>query len=98
MLFQALAQYQLAKAEGKKLNLDVSFQLPGRTEYTNHRIDVGNILRVRSEEVGIFSVTTVHYHYNLVAFKSFVNPGDYIKSLFCLLCGLVYVSSMLYNI
>ncbi|XP_056426206.1 complement C3-like isoform X2 [Hyla sarda] len=53
MLFQALAQYQLAKADQEELNMDVTFQLPGRRENTKYRINVDNVNRARSEETNI---------------------------------------------
>ncbi|XP_040271056.1 venom factor-like [Bufo bufo] len=53
MLFQALAEYNVAKADIKKLNMDVSFHLPGRKDKTVQRIDLQNALQPRSEETNI---------------------------------------------
>ncbi|KAM3924656.1 complement C3-like [Leptodactylus fuscus] len=50
MLYQALAQYQLAKSTQRKLNMDVSFKLPDRAGTTTHRINIENALQARSEE------------------------------------------------
>ncbi|XP_066445602.1 venom factor-like [Eleutherodactylus coqui] len=49
MLFQALAQYELAKAGRKTLDMDVAFKLPGRTATTMYRLNVDNALQLRSE-------------------------------------------------
>ncbi|XP_066449842.1 venom factor-like [Eleutherodactylus coqui] len=53
MLFQALAQYELAKVNQKTLDMDVAFKLPGRTATTTHRINIENALQTRSESTNI---------------------------------------------
>ncbi|XP_073510482.1 venom factor-like isoform X1 [Phyllobates terribilis] len=53
MLFQAVAQYQLAKADQKSLEMDISFHLPGRKDVTTYQINMENAIRARSEETNI---------------------------------------------
>ncbi|XP_044132847.1 venom factor-like [Bufo gargarizans] len=60
MQFEALAQYQIDVPGFKDLDMDVSFQLPGRSDRITHRLNLGNALLARSEqtkEVGDFIVT-----------------------------------------
>ncbi|XP_069804255.1 venom factor-like [Dendropsophus ebraccatus] len=52
MQFQALAEYQLAKAGQETMSMDVTFKLPERLE-TKYRINIENILQARSEETNI---------------------------------------------
>ncbi|XP_075062645.1 venom factor-like [Mixophyes fleayi] len=53
MVFQALAEYQVKKANIKVLNMDVSFQLPERRDPINYRINLENSLQARSDETKI---------------------------------------------
>ncbi|XP_066445604.1 complement C3-like [Eleutherodactylus coqui] len=65
MLFQALAQYELAKPDRKTLDMNVAFKLPGRTEIKTHHINIENALQTRSESVGIFSLAIEKYNDDL---------------------------------
>ncbi|XP_075062651.1 complement C3-like [Mixophyes fleayi] len=53
MIFQALAQYQVDVPSVKDLDMDVSFQLPGRSQSTTHRINLQNAMLARSEQTSI---------------------------------------------
>ncbi|XP_072254995.1 complement C3 alpha chain-like [Pyxicephalus adspersus] len=60
MVFQALAQYVLEVPLRKDLEMDVSFQLPGRTRTKTLRLDNRNSLSARSDQTsmrGDFVVT-----------------------------------------
>ncbi|XP_069623416.1 complement C3-like [Ranitomeya imitator] len=53
MFFQSLAQYQVAMADSKILNIAVSFKLPGRTSVTDYQFNLQNTLYARSDETFI---------------------------------------------
>ncbi|KAG8573862.1 hypothetical protein GDO81_008889 [Engystomops pustulosus] len=53
MLFQALAQFDVAKGTDNHTEMDVIFTLPGRTLSTTQRIDVQSGLQARSEQTNI---------------------------------------------
>ncbi|XP_075062644.1 venom factor-like isoform X2 [Mixophyes fleayi] len=53
MVFQALAEYQVKKANIKVLNMDISCHLPERKDPINYRLNLENALQARSDETNI---------------------------------------------
>ncbi|KAM4039672.1 venom factor-like isoform 2-T2 [Anomaloglossus baeobatrachus] len=53
MFFQSLSQYQMAMADSKRLNIKVSFKLPGRSSTTSYQFNLENTLYARSDETFI---------------------------------------------